>query len=186
MNYIDRKIKDSRLTLDEFIEKDLNAICDLFNEKDFYFKTFIPNYLSEKEIFNLVKDAMVIKMDDEIIGVTEFCENMKAARHYSFFVRISNKISLENKINIIKKAISSYSKMIQIIKIATFYAEFDWEYERVFEDLDFKKEGSLEKIIELNGSSYSQVYIYKLLGEVSKENRRIGKSLNRFSQEKVN
>lgn len=186
MNSFEKRFNYDRLTLEKFNKTHLTAICDLFKEKDFYFKTFIPNYLSHYEIFNLVENTMVIKLDEKIIGVTEFLESMPAARHYSFLIRISNSVSTDNKVKIIRDIISSYSKTKQVLKLATFYAEFDCEYIRIFNQLEFNIEGSLENLIRQNGTSYSRIYVYKIMGTIPRNNRGRTKKYNRFSKERMN
>lgn len=153
------------LKLAPFEKKFLPDILKLYEESGFRFKTVYSNYLNEREIESILKgDIVIIIYNHIVIGLVEFEEVMDAARHYKLYYRLSKDIDRKENIMILNEIVDSFMKRTQVIKLA-FHCYEDDDYQDIFLNAGFEKEGQLETMLELDNQKSSLVYYHKIMNE---------------------
>jgi hypothetical protein len=171
------------INLLHYNERKKEEVCKLYLEHDFYFKTFMPNYLSESEIISNMNDTILIEINGEVAGLVECKEIMEAASHYGIDFRLSEEFDIEETGIILSDIIQAYTMKVKVNKLAAKTYEMDEKYLSIFKNCGFEVEGTLPNLIHINGENKGEVRLHKTVYNYmnNNENYTLDININRFS-----
>ncbi|OIU69820.1 hypothetical protein [Rossellomorea aquimaris] len=172
-----------KINLIPYNESKKEEVCKLYFENDFYFKTFMPDYLSESEILSSVNDAILIEINGEVAGLVECGEVMEAAGHYGIDFRVSKEFNIEETGTILSAIIQAYTVKVKVNKLAVKAYEKDEKYLSIFNECGFEVEGTLPNLVTINGENNGEVRLHKTFNShrEDKKNQLEESTINRFN-----
>nr|WP_042193680.1 hypothetical protein [Kibdelosporangium sp. MJ126-NF4]CEL20844.1 hypothetical protein [Kibdelosporangium sp. MJ126-NF4]CTQ98351.1 hypothetical protein [Kibdelosporangium sp. MJ126-NF4] len=148
---------------------DPSAAYTLFTEPDFYFRTYIPDLLSDRELRALVtEDALLCRQDGVAVGLiwlTTLVDATGYSAHYGLHARFSRQCAVPVAAGAVTDAVRSLAAYRPVRRVTHEVCAADPRGVELAEALGLDLEGSIPGLVALDGDRHAVHYYATLFGE---------------------
>ncbi|SDW50297.1 hypothetical protein SAMN05421504_101763 [Amycolatopsis xylanica] len=140
----------------------------LFTEPDFYFRTHIPDLLSDKEVRALVtEDALLCEQDGVVVGLIWLAALVEAGypAHYALHARFTRRCAVADAAGAITEAVRALRACRPVRRVTHEVCEADRRGVELAEELGFALEGSIPGMVTLVDGRRAVRFYAKLFEE---------------------
>lgn len=151
----------------EAVGEDLPAVCELFTEPDFYFRTVIPDLLSESEIRALVAaDALLCRCGGVPAGLVWLTvPDPGYPTHFALITRFAADCPLPRAVAAVREALSALTSYRPVRRISHEVCAVDRRGIELAEALGLELEGTVPGLLAVAGGHHGIHYYGKLFGD---------------------